>query len=516
MEKAVIYARVSSQKQLREGNGLDSQTVRCRQYAEFQKYEVVAVFTDDISGATLKRPGMEAMMAFLRSHKKEPHRVLIDDISRLARDTYAYSTLRKKISRAGGLLESPSLKFEGGATGHYHENILSASAQFQRELNRERVVSRMHARMHQGAYVLQTPRGYKFEKDPKGGARVVPDEPIASAVREALVGFAQGRLSTQADVKRFLEAHPDYPKPKSGKVSPSAIRRILSNVLYAGMVEYEPWGITLREGRHEGLISYATYLKIQERLEGRTHAPMRSNLGEEFSLRGFVLCDDCGKPMQSCLSKGRSKLYPYYLCASKPCPSYGKSVRREKLEGEFETILKQVQPTKKLIGLATKMFKDVWDIRQNDLKARKQAYDREIKKCDQSIAKLVDKAMETETSSLLSAFEKRIRALESEKVKLTEQRENLAPPKKGFEDSFRTALDFLLEPWKRWETKDLRQRRLVLQLTFSQGLRYCREKGFRTVKKADLALPFAVFGDTSEKVFRVVGPEGLEPPTRPL
>lgn len=59
---AVIYARVSSLKQVREGHGLQSQETRCRDYAKNRGYDVVKIFFDDLTGSSTKRPGMSAML----------------------------------------------------------------------------------------------------------------------------------------------------------------------------------------------------------------------------------------------------------------------------------------------------------------------------------------------------------------------------------------------------------------------------------------------------------------------
>lgn len=55
-QKAVIYCRVSTKKQAKEGNGLDSQETRCREFAKFRNYEIVRVFSDDMSGSVAGRP----------------------------------------------------------------------------------------------------------------------------------------------------------------------------------------------------------------------------------------------------------------------------------------------------------------------------------------------------------------------------------------------------------------------------------------------------------------------------
>ena len=60
---AVAYARVSSSKQVKEGSGLESQTSRLKFYAQARGYTIVAIFTDDMTGSKVRRPGMDAMLA---------------------------------------------------------------------------------------------------------------------------------------------------------------------------------------------------------------------------------------------------------------------------------------------------------------------------------------------------------------------------------------------------------------------------------------------------------------------
>ena len=69
--KAVLYCRVSSNAQLRKGDGLGSQETRCRQYAQSKGFEVVNVFLDEgASGGMIDRPGMRAMLQFLKAQKQ--------------------------------------------------------------------------------------------------------------------------------------------------------------------------------------------------------------------------------------------------------------------------------------------------------------------------------------------------------------------------------------------------------------------------------------------------------------
>ncbi|WP_300285388.1 recombinase family protein [Nitrosomonas sp.] len=100
-QPAVIYCRVSSLKQVTEGHGLASQETRCREYAKHKGYEVVEVFHDEgITGKLLDRPNMKAMLTYLKQHRATHPVVIIDDISRLARDIETHLRLRASISAA--------------------------------------------------------------------------------------------------------------------------------------------------------------------------------------------------------------------------------------------------------------------------------------------------------------------------------------------------------------------------------------------------------------------------------
>ncbi|KPQ22999.1 MAG: resolvase [Halomonas sp. HL-93] len=94
---AVIYCRVSSKKQL-TGSGLESQEHRCREFAEAQGYDVVAVFPDDVSGGGdfMKRPGMVALLSFLDAQPDKNYVVIFDDLKRFARDTMFHIKLRQE------------------------------------------------------------------------------------------------------------------------------------------------------------------------------------------------------------------------------------------------------------------------------------------------------------------------------------------------------------------------------------------------------------------------------------
>ena len=80
MTKVVIYARVSTKTQ-----EFDRQVAELREYAQKMEYEVVAEFTEKVSGAKRveEREALTELLAFTENHKVD--KVLIYECSRLSR-----------------------------------------------------------------------------------------------------------------------------------------------------------------------------------------------------------------------------------------------------------------------------------------------------------------------------------------------------------------------------------------------------------------------------------------------
>ena len=509
--QAIIYARVSSVKQTKAGAGLSSQRTRCEEFARMKGYEVVQFFTDDVSGGRADRPGMKAALAFVRKNRNKQIRFLIDDVSRLARSLQAHLELRQAIMGAGGILESPSIEFGEDSDSVLVENLLASVSQHQRQKNAEQTKNRMKARIQNGYCVLaRPPVGFKYERVPGHGKVLKRDEPLASIIQQALEGYASGHFGSKAEVTTFLQNNPLFPRGKSGIVPHERTNQILNQCLYAGYVEAPSWGVTRRNGQHEGIVSPQTFAKIEERLSGGCYAPRRKNLNEDFPLRGHVECDCCGKPLTGYWAKGSHSRHAYYQCFNRQCDSYGKSIRRDKIEGEFEQLLASVKPDERVFAVTRKLFKELWERRIGMAKDQAKAFATELKRIDDQIAKLLDRIVDAEASSVVSAYEKRIQKLEEEKLVLQDRLADTTQPKSGFEETVRTALDFISNPWILWRSERLEDKQAVLKLTFSDRLRYTRENGFRT---ANLAFPFKVLGALAGGNLEMAHPRGFEPLT---
>ena len=351
------------------------------------------------------------------------------------------------------------------------------------------------------------------------------DEPAATIMANALTDFANGHFQTQTEFRRALEANPRYPKNKIPKQN---VKSYLTYPLYAGYINYEPYGISMLKGRHEPLISLATYQKIQERLKGKPTFPLRLDVNPSFPLRSFVKCSGCGVPLKAAHSKGRSKHYAYYVCQTKSqkesgqkCEFYGKSIRGEKLEGEFEDILKRLKPSNDLSDIAAHMFKVLWDRNVAALKSRQKAAQAALTAVEDKIAILVERVVETTQAALVTAYETQITKLETERLVKQEQLQQFSAQNivrlPDYKESSRTALQLLLNPLIYWRSGNINARRTVAKLAFAENLYYHREKGFSNPKTT---LPFQLIQSLNQGRKEnymlneeMVPPHGLEPRT---
>jgi site-specific DNA recombinase len=377
--------------------------------------------------------------------------------------------------------------------GKFVETVFAAQGQLEREQNARQTRQKMKACLERGFWVFAPPKGYHFIETEERDAFLVPKEPMASVITEALEGFASGRFETQGEVQRFLQNHPHYPKGLCGKVHLTRVKEILTCVMYAGYLELPKWGLGLTPAKHAPLISFETYQRIQQRLQTVAKVPARKDLNQLFPLRGFIVCGDCGRPFMGCESRGRAgTMYPYYLCQTRGCASYGKSVRREKVEAEFLALLEDLRPTPQLFAIVEQMLRDVWENLLNSAATTKAAINAELLSVQRQKEQLVDRIIETDSQTLIAAYEGRVKKLEARTIELNEKVRNCGRAVPDFDTGLRTAIEFLGNPCKLWASDRLEDKRAVLKMAFSAKLAYVRNEGFRT---AEFSSPVSLLRD---------------------
>ena len=122
---------------------------------------------------------------------------------------------------------------------------------------------------------------------------------------------------------------------------------------------------------------------------------------------------------------------------------------------------------------------------------------------------MLDRIVDAESRTVMSAFEKRVEELEQRKLILEENIARCGTPLRSYDDTFRTAMGFLASPWNLYASDDINDKRVALKLSFPNQLRYQREEGFRT---PETSLPFKMLGADFDRIEIMVPPSGFEPP----
>ena len=228
-------------------------------------------------------------------------------------------------------------------------------------------------------------------------------------------------------------------------------------------------------------------------------------------MRGFLTCRECGYSLASCwLKNGTGKLYPYHHSHHKRCSQRGKSIARDKLESEFEQVLKGLTLTAETFELAGQMFRDARGGHRSNTKGDSSRQRTRLRQIDTEVRSLVDRVTRTQHEETAHAREKRIADVRSETEILDETLAKQAVPVVKFDEICERPTKFLASPWVIWEKGSHELTRTVLCIAFSAPLRVSRETGLRT---SETNLPFKALRFLSTSECKMVPPHGLEPRT---
>jgi DNA invertase Pin-like site-specific DNA recombinase len=190
VKRAALYMRVSTVDQHPE-----TQLHDLRQMASQRGYEIVHEYTDRISGAKAKRPGLDAMMSDARRGKLDV--VLVWASDRIARSVKHFLDVLDELNRIG--VEYVSFRENidtGGPLGRAIVVIIGAVAELERNLIVERVRAGMRRARLEGRHIGRNP----LELDHAGIQR---DRCQGQSLRQ----IAKGHRISTATVQRVLRGH---------------------------------------------------------------------------------------------------------------------------------------------------------------------------------------------------------------------------------------------------------------------------------------------------------------------
>jgi site-specific DNA recombinase len=509
-KKAVIYCRVSSEKQVREGSGLESQEHRCREYARTLGLEVEEVFKDEgISGGLFDRPAIMSLLKFLDDNWQNKYCVIFDDLKRFARDVEVHIKLKSELMAREAQLRCLNYSFDDSAEGEFVETIFAAQNQLERKQNRRQVCQKMKARLERGYWCFYPPCGYEYKKNKEHGKLIVPIRSITNVLAEGLDGFAENRLLNQVDFLNFLKSKNFHALigRKPNQLNFDYAKRLLTQPLYAGVIEFGDWDVPRRRGHHKAIISVETFEKIQAKLVRPERKP-RVTDNVEFPLRRLVSCSVCGKNMTSGINKGKYKYYPHYTCNNKDCTANPKHIAPDKLESDYIKLLESIKAEPEFLKIGEIITQRKWDENVQSLNISYEVKEAKRKELEQMIKDYINLMPTTQSASLRARYQVKIEELDKEVSELNEDPETKKLP--DIQEALKLVFRFIGTPAETWRKASPEAKILLHNMIFTENPRYSMATGFGTPK---LSLPFSIKQFFFDSETKLVDQTGLEPAT---
>ncbi|MGE0705025.1 MAG: recombinase family protein [Vicinamibacterales bacterium] len=329
--RVLVYSRVSTDAQERDGTSLDTQERACLDFVSQQGWRVVEVVRDVASGFSLDREGIDRVRELLRVGAVDV--VVAYAVDRLSRNQNQIGVIFDAVQQAGARLEFVTERFEDTAVGRF---ILAARA-FIAEVEREKIVERTTRgkleRAKSGRIPQAFGRGcYGYVYNPTTGQRDI--EPFqAEIVRRMFRRFAETRSFSAVSNELNDEGIPAHLGPRWYA---NTIRNMLRNESYAGRMFFNRTRWTARRSGTDGkrrrvpvarpaeewveipgaspqIIDEALWQRVQDILADNERKPKHTKI-RIYPMRGRLRCGVCGSAMVGRTMSSKGSDYRYYGC----------------------------------------------------------------------------------------------------------------------------------------------------------------------------------------------------------
>jgi site-specific DNA recombinase len=366
-------------------------------------------------------------------------------------------------------LRSVCEPLEDDYNGKFMEGIYALVAELDNSARAERSVKGMKQKLEMGFWTFPPPLGYVAGRDNQGDKNLLPDPERANFVTYAFEQFATG-LYTRQQVLKIVNAK-GLRTRKGEPVPIQTFVQTLRKPVYAGRIAV--YGVKA-QGRFMPLVSEETFAKVQLLLDHKlaTITPRERN-HEDFPLRNFVRCGDCGEPLTGSYSRGRGRYYAYYHC-QEGCTR----VPKEEFETGFVNLLKRLEPKPEYIAFFREVVLEVLKTKQASSLEVQSALERKLRELRTRRERLeeafvFDRTIDAETFNRMKI------ALLAE-ITLTEMElQEAALEVVNATDVIDFALDVLVNTSNRWKAASVDEKQRLQQVIFPEALEYA-EGDYRT------------------------------------
>ena len=295
-DKAVIFARVSTQHQQDEGYSIDAQLEIIRDYCKKNGFEIIKEYVLAESSTRGDRKQYHEMLNFVQNYKDKIAIVVncVDRLQRSYKDTPALDEMRKD-----GKIEVHFLKenliLTRDSTGmeimFWNMSVLMASAYILSMV--DNVKRSQKYNRSQGKFQNYAPIGYMNCRDEDKKATIKIDPERGPLVKALFEEYAKGTETLGSLTKLAKDMNLRSRQNKSGKtISREHVRDILNNPFYYGMMKS---GNDWVRHQYEPLIDKTLFDIVQDVLKGKKKQNFTmGGPDKDFIFRGLLRCGHCG------------------------------------------------------------------------------------------------------------------------------------------------------------------------------------------------------------------------------
>src|SRR6516164_5097098 len=260
--KAVVYARVSSKEQEKEGFSIPAQLKLLKEYAAANGFAVAQEYVDVETAKQTGRTAFSEMIAYLKAHPSV-RVMLVEKTDRLYRNLKDWVTVDELDVEMHFPKEGVVLSRESRSSEKFMHGIKVLMAKNYIDKLSEEARKGMQEKAEQGIWPTKTPLGYRNITGPDGKKIIVSDPAVAPIVTKLFEWYATGKHSLKEAARMARDAGLVY-RRSGAKVPVSIVHSILRNRLYTGWFQ---WNGKLYQGKHEPLVPVGLWERVQEVLD---------------------------------------------------------------------------------------------------------------------------------------------------------------------------------------------------------------------------------------------------------
>ena len=303
--RAVLYARVSSKEQEKEGYSIPAQLKLLKEYALAQGIHVVEEYVDVETAKQAGRANFNKMISYLKRHTTV-RTLLVEKTDRLYRNFRDWVTVDELDVELHLVKEGVVVSKDSRSSEKFMHGIKVLMAKNFLDNLSEETSKGMTEKAEQGNWPSYAPLGYVNVTDPNGRRLIEVDPDVAPLVVNIFEWYSTGSHSLQEITKMARQAGLRSRK-YNRRVPLNSIHKILRNRLYTGVFK---WRGQLYDGNHEPLISHELWQQVQHVLDGRGVSKLRGS-SHNFAFSGIIRCGHCGCALVAEIKKQK---YIYYHC----------------------------------------------------------------------------------------------------------------------------------------------------------------------------------------------------------